>query len=497
MTILSRCAAFWSNRNANFGMMFAILSLPLVVTVGAGLDFSRQSSARAHLQDMVDATALSLATSKVRDEEALRVLANELLDANRRGGLLEQFEIASLLPTEENVELGVRGSIKASFMGIVGFDRLPVTASSLAERAVVGEVEVSLILDNTYSMSAKDAAGRTRLTVLKTAASGLVNELLKEPSAPVRIALVPYADYVNVGTHNRSQPWLSVAEDYSTTTTTTPPPQTCETRTTKTRCIRNNPTYACTKTVDGISVASTCGGGCAEQETYTVAPYQYCTGGGNTTTTTTNFKWHGCVNSRTGTGNRLHNNNVTTTKYVGRITRDTQFYCMAPIVELTNDRQTLLNAISGMVFERSGYQPQTYIPGGLIWGHATLDPAQPFTSASPFDVDRRKPRKVAILMTDGENTLKWNTNGQHGAATTAAHVTASNDDTAAICQNMKTAGIEIFTIAFMVENEVAKTLLRNCSNDPTTHYFDATRSEELLTAFSNIAGALRVVRIAR
>jgi hypothetical protein len=116
MTILSRCAAFWSDKNANFGMMFAILSLPLVITVGAGLDFSRQSSARAHLQDMVDATALSLATSPVRDEETLRALANELLDANRRGGLLEQFDITSLLPTEADVELGVRGSIKASFI---------------------------------------------------------------------------------------------------------------------------------------------------------------------------------------------------------------------------------------------------------------------------------------------------------------------------------------------------------------------------------------------
>ncbi len=484
--------------SGNMGMMAAVLSVPLVLVAGFGVDTVRHSSAQRHLQEMVDATALSLAASRERNEERLLAIATQHLSANQRDGRLQEFRITSLVPTDDDVDLTVEGSIPATLMGIVGYDRLTVGASALAQRAVTGQVEVSLILDNTFSMSARDGGSVTRLSVLKTAASALVNELLAEEDSPVRIALVPYADYVNVGTGNRNASWLSVQADYSTSTTTTPAPRTCETRTTRTRCLRQNPTYACTKQVDGIDVASTCGGGCAEQETYSVPPYEYCTGGGEPKTTVTNYKWHGCVNSRTGTGNRLHNNNLNTVKYVGRITKDNQFYCMAPIAELTNNRLALLSAIDAMVFERgTAYQPKTYIPAGLIWGFATLDPTEPFTSAAAYDAANQQPRKVAVLMTDGENTMRWNSNGTHTETAVATQLATTNSDTTAICTNMKTAGIEIFTIAFRVEDDAAKTMLEGCASDPDTHYFDASDSEDLLAAFSGISDSLRVVRLAR
>ncbi len=169
---------------------------------------------------------------------------------------------------------------------------------------------------------------------------------------------------------------------------------------------------------------------------------------------------------------------------------------MAPIVELTNNRLSLLNAIDAMVFTRPSYKPQTYIPGGLVWGFATLDPTEPFIGAAAYDASNQKPRKVAVLMTDGENTLKWNSNGTHSTAN-AAQVLTTNSDTTTICTNMKTAGIEIFTIAFMVEDETSRTMLEGCASNPDTHYFDASDSADLLAAFSGISDSLRVVRLAR
>jgi hypothetical protein len=129
-----------------------------------------------------------------------------------------------------------------------------------------------------------------RSTTLKSAAASLVNQLFANSDANVRVALVPYADYVNVGVKNRSASWLNVPTDYSTT----PAPKTCTTLTTKTVCLAYAPTYACTKTTDGVVEPATCGGGCTKSEVQTVAPYQSCTGGGSPV----NYKWFGCVGSR-------------------------------------------------------------------------------------------------------------------------------------------------------------------------------------------------------
>src|SRR5690606_17327554 len=93
--------------------------------------------------------------------------------------------------------------------------KMDTSASALAVRAVTGSVEVALVLDNTFSMSKTDAKGVTKLASLKTAANALVSELMQESKADVRIGLVPYADYINIGTKYRKESWLSVPADYT------------------------------------------------------------------------------------------------------------------------------------------------------------------------------------------------------------------------------------------------------------------------------------------
>ncbi len=67
----------------------------------------------------------------------------------------------------------------------------------------------------------------------------------------------------------------------------------------------------------------------------------------------------------------------------------------------------------------------------------------------------------------------------------------------AICANMKTDGIEVFTIGFASdergmsrdEREQAKSVLKNCSSPDTSsikHFFEASTGEELDAAFRAI-----------
>jgi hypothetical protein len=60
---------------------------------------------------------------------------------------------------------------------------------------------------------------------------------------------------------------------------------------------------------------------------------------------------------------------------------------------------------------------------------------------------------------------------------------------------MKKKGIEIYSVAFMVDVETAKTVLSNCATDKD-HYYDAADAAKLTEAFKNISKSLRTVRLA-
>lgn len=482
---------FWADRRGNFAMISALLAIPLIVAAGLAIDYGRYSASNQHLQELADSAALALAASKEQNTAKLEAMAINFIEANRNPARVETYSIASLTTTKDAVDLKLNGDISSTLMSIAGYDRLPSVVSALAERAVRGHVEVALILDNTWSMSEGDAKG-SRIEVLKGAATTLVNELMQSEDGVVRIGLVPYADYVNVGTDNRNASWLDVEADY-----VKPPanPRVCEIRTTRDFCIENHPKTACTRVVDGISEPATCGGGCAKYETRDVDPYEACSGGGNGTA----YKWYGCVGSRMTGDNRLHDRNPSI-RYPGFV--ETSYKCPNPIVPLTSKKAPLISAIKDMVISRNGYQPSTYIPAGLVWGLNVLSPTAPFADAEAYDPSNLKPRKVAVLMTDGDNTLRFNANnGKHPAfsdkaATALNQFKATNADSLAICKNMKDQGIEIFSVAFMVNNDDAKTMLQNCASDPS-HYYDASDSDSLVAAFAGIGASLRVVRLAR
>ena len=112
-------------------------------------------------------------------------------------------------------------------MQLIGVTRMPFSVSAVAVRETQGSVEVAMVLDNTWSMSMSDSSGVKKIDALKSAATNLTTKLKTSGKDQVKIGLVPYADYVNVGTNNRTRSWVSVPADYSTTSQ-----QTCTTKTT-------------------------------------------------------------------------------------------------------------------------------------------------------------------------------------------------------------------------------------------------------------------------
>lgn len=483
--------AFFSNRSGNYGMMMAVLTLPLLLSVGMAVDYSRYLAAQEHLQGLADAASLALAASDEEDEDKLKQLARRIITSNESESRIDEVKVSSISLDDDSVDIKLSGGIHTYFLGLANIQQLEVKASSLAVRAVTGSVEVALVLDNTWSMSEKDSKGNSKIGTLKTAAKSLVNELMSNKEAVVRIGLVPYADYVNVGTKYRNASWLDIPDDYSVE----PKERTCETKTTKSVCTAHAAKYSCTKTIDGVEEPATCGGGCTNWETQTVPPYESCSGGGNPTY----YKWYGCVGSRKVGTTRL-NDGSPSVRYPGYV--ETKQKCLNPIVPLTDKKSELTNAIDDMIINIGGYKPYTYIPAGLIWGQNVLSHSDPFDQGAAYDPKNVEPRKVIVLMTDGDNTLRFrSSDGRHVSlnndpAKAADQVAVTNDDTAAICDYAKSNMIEIFTVAFMVDNAAAKDLLQGCATD-AQHYYDASDSEKLVDAFSGIARSLSQVRLAR
>jgi Flp pilus assembly protein TadG len=485
--------SFLSDKSGNFAIIMGMLLLPLLLSVGLSVDYSRYLSAESHLQELADVASLALAGSREEDEEKLEVIANDFVAANIGTSKFDAVEIVDLKTENDQIDLDLKSTINTYFMGLANIDTLDVHASALAERAVTGSVEVALVLDNTDSMNQDNKIG-----TLKIAAADLVKKLHESDGAAVRIALVPYAEQVNVGLANRNASWLSVGADYSTSKTTSTEGKlhqpmkngTCKT-----------PKAAGSRQVekDGVWVTETWPAGCAEWNRVPNGPEVWLEP--TTTTTITYYEWHGCIGSRVDNKKLVLSDLQPSVKYPGFLTSGgaNKRKCLTEIIPLTDSKDVIDTAIKGMITSRSGYTPQTYIPGGLMWGINVLSPSEPFAEGAAYHMLNTEPRKVIVLMTDGLNTMRAITSGGSTGQYTSANAGQrkdTNKDTTELCNYAKEQKIEIFTVAFKVDDGDAKTMLLGCATD-AEHYYDASDPEALLAAFTGIAQSLSQVRLAR
>ncbi|MGL1920379.1 MAG: VWA domain-containing protein [Hyphomicrobiales bacterium] len=194
---LSKLSAFVSNATGQISMMFALLLIPLAAFIGGALDFTQQISYTNKLQATLDSVSIAVAKEIARDSTAsdasLEAIAYAIYNVN-----ITNPTNVSTSPFTINRSNGIltvmqNGSLKTSFMGLVGTPTLPINVVSTVN-IQRKDVELALILDTTGSMRGQ------KLKDLKSASRELVNTLLDggEGLASVRIGLVPWSTGVNV-----------------------------------------------------------------------------------------------------------------------------------------------------------------------------------------------------------------------------------------------------------------------------------------------------------
>lgn len=446
-------------------LIFAIAGLSLGV-----VDISRATTAKAKLQQATDAATLAAARSGAKDATTIQKVGQDFLAAQATVSGLRNIESTFTL-VGDNVVGAASGFVDPVVLGLFIDGPMKVGVETEVTRASTLTTEVVLVLDTTASMSG------AKLTALKAAAKDLVQKVMKGGSGQVRMAVVPFANYVNVGVSRKNEPWvkLSPAEYVQSI------PASC-TDNTKTVCTVPSKSYKCTTYNDGVANPNgtcwTAASGCTTTKTGT----QTCK-----PASTVNHVFKGCV------GSPAYPNNVRDNDATRRYPGFLDITCTQEFTPLTSNQGQVVSATQTL----TAYE-NTFIPAGLAWGWNVLSRPVPITDGADYDSTgaNERPRKVMVLMTDGANSMSVNaSNGKHSSVGGAVP-TQANQYTKELCTNIKAAKIEMFAVAFAITDPTAKALIADCATDGS-HYYDATDAAALAKAFEAIGDSLQEIRIAR
>jgi Flp pilus assembly protein TadG len=212
--------------------------------------------------------------------------------------------------------------------------------------------------------------------------------------------------------------------------------------------------------------------------------------------------------------------------------------CPTPIVPLTTNEAQVVSAVQNMEHWYGGGTNQIE---GMAWAWRVISPGAPFTEGRPYNDPNDPVRKVIVLFTDGDNTSlnsgnnglesdyaafnsrrlwrefqyqTWpTTGGSPGIPAASRRVVAGlnagapntndsgdmvaymNDRQEALCDEIKAAGVEVYTIGFgITPGGAADQLLEFCATD-ADHYFQADSQQEMLEAFDAIGSGIGDLRL--
>jgi Flp pilus assembly protein TadG len=452
--------SYFGNIRGNVTIMAALAVVPLLTAAGAAIDMVHANNAQTALQSAVDAATLAGGTSGLNSHAELSALVNKYLaenNANFSIGAADTIDFGNA-PGTNNFYVRVNGTMRTDFMSLVGIPTMGIGAYAEVEKGGQA-IELALVLDNTASMNSEG-----RLAALKVSAKSLVDTIItkKPPGAYVKIGIIPFSNYVNVGVGNRNKSWVDVPADY-----TDPNPVTSTTY--------PNALYSNCHLVDHPYLND--GVPAVWQE-------NVCDVNPGTPVTASYYpthSWNGCIGSR----NSPLDENIGTpsSKYPGIM----DVGCPQPLTDLTDIQSTLDSQIDAMV--ATG---ETYIPSGVLWGWNMLDSQQPLDSAkTAAQMANLKGVKSMVLMTDGDNTLSATYPTHNGSDAAAADA-----KTAQLCTNMKADGISIFTVGFKVHKPSSLAMLAACASKPS-QALTADDDAALMAAFEEIGASLAQIRVAK
>jgi Flp pilus assembly protein TadG len=575
-TIGGAVRAFARSKSGNVAMLFGLAAIPLMVGVGAAVDYGRALLVRERMGNAADAAALAVGSWQGQTKAQLQVKARQYFDANFPPEILGAPAALNLNFSGNDIVVNVSGTVPTTMLRLANFQSIDVHAASTVTVGM-GTLEVALALDNSGSMAG------SKITALKTAASDLVDSLFDSAKGstkadPIKIAVVPFAAGVNVGPQYSTASWMD--------TNAKNPAHGDAQKANGSPAVNNFTLFKSLKKSNGSAVtwdgcvearpspydvndaapssgtgstlfvplfapdepdnwtcsSSNCSNsGSGSKRRVNGAPNgsfsdnNYLPDAGTTTTcgnaSNTNSNWtcaNGNANCNGSNSGRKEEDgfagmNITANKNckygtssnkatvanvtVGGLAAGPNFMCTsAPLLPLSTQQTTIKAKITEMQAEGA-----TGVVEGAMWGWRALSPGEPFAQGRAYNADENQ--KILILMTDGVNTYypqstflkSWYSiygyvsEGRLGTTSTSSStLTAKMDErTLTACNNIKAAGVTIYTVAFEMAGEDAGLgLLQSCASDEDK-YFAPNSDSELISAFKAIGKDISELRITK
>ncbi|HBC07887.1 MAG TPA: hypothetical protein DC046_09950, partial [Rhodospirillaceae bacterium] len=187
-------------RRGGVAVFLALAIIPVIGFVGIGTDVARAYLVKSRLSSALDAAALAGGRSfflPTRDADI-----DMFFNANFPAGYLGANVTGPLkFPDVDNetLELTASAVVPTSFMRVLGFEDVSVSASSQVKRELIA-LDVVLAIDMSGSMTSGAIGGGSRIAAARTAAQTLTGILFG--TAPDKdllgIGLVPWNSKVNV-----------------------------------------------------------------------------------------------------------------------------------------------------------------------------------------------------------------------------------------------------------------------------------------------------------
>lgn len=488
---------FGADRRGATAILFGLTMIPMMIGVGAGIDYTRGQTLKKQLGHALDAAALAVGSWQGLSEAEITQKANDYFDANFSPNMGSAGEIAVAIDGPR-ISLSVSGHVDTMIMGIVGVDRIDVAAETEVTVAQK-KIELVMALDNTGSMGWNGKIG-----ALRTAAQLMVDTLFEGQAEAdfVKVGLVPFAATVNIGPDKLTSGWLDTnaltdiaSEDFA-------------------------PGVNVLDLYDDVS--NRAWPGCVRAR---AVPYDTQDTAPTSGTPDTLWAPYFAPDEPdfNGYANRWVNDGAygggyydydARQRFTGKYDGFTvpsweddgpEFNCWTrPLTPMTNVKTTLDTAISQMNAAGS-----TVIPTGLAWGWRVISPSVPFTEGAPYtDEDTIK---AIVLLTDGRNDVGgglgnhnrsyynaygYAQSGHLGATNGSQAEDVLNGKTTALCTAIKAQDIRLYTVTFQLGDGPIKNLMRDCATQPGM-YYDSPSNAELQTVFEDIAKGLNKLRLSK
>jgi len=198
---------FIKDARGSVAILFGVALIPITIGVGVAVDYGRALLQRERMQVALDASTLAVGSWPGLSNAEMQAKAQEYFNANfPTSNQLGSVSPLNLSTSGNTIVVSVSGSVPTTFMRLANIDHVSVGASTTV-LVGMGTAEVAIALDNSGSMTG------SKIAALKTAASNLVDTLFaaaqnSQETDPIKIAVVPFAAGVNVGSQYANASWI-------------------------------------------------------------------------------------------------------------------------------------------------------------------------------------------------------------------------------------------------------------------------------------------------